>query len=182
MNTPALFLCQHKTAAYLRPDPLPPPRANQNGIGLINPNMSVATLSELETGMNDPRQQSPEVQQAYKKRIQAHMAANRPPMMAEIPTGPSALGHFVNSAKQIRDTALRVPGQVGDAASNAGVAAGTALAPMVSGMGEQLGKAVDVVERAPAAINRGFQAWNNPPSPDAAAMAHYRALTAPKTP
>lgn len=50
--------------------------------------------------------------------------------------------------------------------------------------------AIAAAKAAPGVLNRqvvtpmasAVKAWNNPPSPGAAAMAHYRALTAQKTP
>lgn len=128
MNTLATQILWTKTAAYLRPDPLPPMRDGGNGIGIPSPWMSNPTLSQLEHGLNQVTGAShPDAAQIYKDKIHAHMAANRPPLMAELPTGPSAGEHFSNSARQLAsatgDLGRDLAKGTGEAVSDVGQAA-----------------------------------------------------------
>jgi hypothetical protein len=156
----ATQLLQMKTAAYLRPDPLPPMSDGGNGIGIPSPWMSNPTLSQLEHGLNQVTEGShPDAAQVYKDKIHAHMAANRPPLMAELPTGPSAGEHFSNSARQL---AAATPGalaagaeMVGTGASRAGEIAGHMAAPVVSGIGQGISTGHD-------AVTKGYQKAVNP--------------------
>lgn len=152
MNTPATHILQTKTAAYLRPDPLPPMSDGGNGIGIPSPWMSNPTLSQLEHGLNRVTEGShPDAAQIYKDKIHAHMTANRPPLMAELPTGPSAGEHFSNSARQLAAATGNLGHELakgtGDAVSDVGQAA------IAGGRG-----AAELAGDAGASIQRGARA------------------------
>jgi hypothetical protein len=152
MIAPATQLLWMKTAAYLRPDPLPPMSDGGNALGIPSPWMSNPTLSQLEHGLDRVTEGShPDAAQIYKDKIHAHMAANRPPLMAELPTGPSAGEHFSNSARQVAsatgDLGRELAKGTGDAVSDVGRAA------IVGGRG-----AAELAGDVGASIQRGARA------------------------